>query len=94
MGKAITLGCTSTGHSGYFPVNPAQASPNVFVGGKAVVRAGDAYFPHWKKDHPPHTGYAKSGATVWVNGRQAQRQGDKNTCGDTASNGHANVRFG
>lgn len=96
MGKpAIRLGTDlSTGHNGYFPVVPAQASPDVLVNGKGSVRSGDAYFPHWKPKKPPHTGYATSSATVLVNGKPAQRAGDPNTCGDTASNGSANVRFG
>lgn len=92
--KAITLGCTSTGHDGYFPVTPASASGNVFVSGRACVRAGDSYNPHWKPKRPSHTGIATSSSTVLINGRSAQREGDSNSCGDTASSGHANVRFG
>lgn len=93
--KAIRLGTdTSTGHNGYFPVVPAQASGNVFVNGKGSVRQGDAYKPHWKKDSPPHTGKAVSSSSVRVNGKSAQRAGDANSCGDTASNGSSNVRFG
>lgn len=84
----------STGHDGYFPVVPVAGSGNVFVNGLPVVRSGDAYNPHSKKDHPPHTGIAVGGGTVFVNGKQAQRVGDSNTCGDHASNGSPNVRFG
>ncbi|QZE57325.1 PAAR motif of membran proteins [Erwinia phage pEa_SNUABM_1] len=93
--KAIRLGTDlSTGHSGYFPVVPAQASSNVLVNGKGSVRAGDKYRPHWKPKKPPHTGVATSSSSVRVNGKPAQRAGDANSCGDTASNGSSNVRFG
>lgn len=93
--KAIRLGTDkSTGHNGYFPVVAAQASSNVLVNGKGSVRQGDAYMPHWKKEHPPHVGKAVSSSTVIVNGKPAQRAGDPNSCKDTASNGSSNVRFG
>ncbi|ARW58755.1 PAAR motif of membran proteins [Erwinia phage vB_EamM_Y3] len=93
--KAIRLGTDrSTGHNGYFPVVPVSASGNVFVNGKGSVRVGDSYQPHWKKDSPPHTGTATSSSSVRVNGKPAQRAGDGNSCGDTASGGSSNVRFG
>lgn len=95
MGKpVITLGSTSTGHDGYFPVNPTQASPNVRAVGAAIVRMGDTYAPHTRPKSPPHVGKATSGSTVRVNGKPAQRNGDMNSCGDHAANGKPNVRFG
>lgn len=96
MGKpVIRLGSDlTTGHDGYFPVVATGASGNVFVNGKGVVRDGDPYQPHWKKKKPPHIGHAIGGATVFVNGKPAQRAGDGNDCGDTASNGSQNVGFG
>lgn len=97
MGKpVIRLGQDlSTGHNGNFPVVAVGASGNVFVNGMGVVRDGDPYQPHWRReDRRPHTGYATSGSTVFVNGKPAQRAGDSNTCGDTADNGSKNVGFG
>lgn len=91
----IRLGAdVSTGHDGYFPVVATAASGNVFVNGLGVVRHGDPYQPHDRKDDPPHTGTATSSSTVRVNGKPAQRAGDANSCGDTASAGSKNVRFG
>jgi len=93
--KAIRLGTDiSTGHNGFFPVLPVAASANVFINGKGSVRNGDVYQPHSRPNSPPHTGRATSSSTVYVNGKPAQRAGDPNTCGDHASGGSPNVRFG
>ncbi|QYW03422.1 hypothetical protein pEaSNUABM34_00120 [Erwinia phage pEa_SNUABM_34] len=93
--KAIRLGADlSTGHNGFYPVVAVQASANVMINGKGSVRHGDAYQPHSAPKKPPHVGYAISSSTVRVNGKPAQRNGDPNTCNDTASNGSNNVRFG
>lgn len=91
----IRLGADlSTGHNGFFPVVATAASGNVRANSKGVVRTGDPYESHSAPDKPPHVGTAIGGGTVRVNGKQAQRRGDANSCQDTASNGSNNVRFG
>ena len=92
---AIRLGeDLSTGHNGYYPVVATSASGNVRINGQGSVRTGDTYEPHSAPKKPPHVGTAIGQGTVRVNGLQAQRAGDPNSCRDTAANGSTNVRFG
>jgi uncharacterized Zn-binding protein involved in type VI secretion len=52
-----TVGQLTTGHGSFPPTVSVQGSPNVFISGFAVVRAGDAYAPHTDGDET-HTGFA------------------------------------
>lgn len=93
MGQSIIrLGDPSTGHGAWGPNTQVQASSNVFVNGIGAVRDGDSYKPHKGPSTHPET--AKSGATVFVNGRAVHRTGDPCSCGDTAGQGSQNVFAG
>lgn len=91
MGQpAVRKGVDKTkGHGKCKPVVAVQASDNVFINGIPAVRQGDAFKPHCK-----HKGKAVGGGTVYINGKLAQRVGDKLTCGDTSAQGSSNVFMG
>lgn len=90
MRRAIRKGVDkSRGHC-FYPVVPIQGSPNVFVNGIPLVRAGDAYPTHCCGT-ACHAGKATSTSNVIVNFKPAHRFGDPLTCGDHASHGSPNV---
>lgn len=91
MTAAVTrLGDLSTGHKGFVPVPSVQASPNVFANFLPVVRQGDAYAIHCTKHC--HQGVLASGSnTVYVNGKQIGRIGDRISCTDQVASGSNNV---
>ena len=91
MTAAVTrLGDLTTGHSAFVPVPSVQASPNVFANFLPVVRQGDAFAVHCTK--PCHQGVLASGSsTVYVNGKQIGRIGDRVSCTDQVASGSNNV---
>lgn len=94
MGKQVTrLGDQTAGH-GFPPVPSIKASTNVFAEKKGVVRVGDSYAVHCFNSSC-HAGTAATGSrTVFVNGKQVHRVGDKNSCGDTVAQGASTVFAG
>ena len=77
----------------------AEGSPNVFVNGIAVSRAGDSNTPHLlPPDLPPCPGHAAPIATgstsVFVNGRGIGRVGDAITGCTAVAQGSPNVTAG
>jgi len=65
--RAARLGDTGSGSGRHFWV--AQGSPDVFINGRAALRAGDSY-------DAPGCVLAQGSATVFINGRAAGRFGD------------------
>ena len=67
----------TSGHGCYPPTNSTQASPNVFVNGRAVHVVGNVFKPHTcGKD--THADVAAIGSTkVLTNGIPTMRLGDK-----------------
>ena len=91
MTAAVTrLGDLTTGHKGFPSVPSVQASPNVFANFLPVVRQGDAFAVHCTKHC--HQGVLASGSsTVYVNGKQVGRIGDRVSCSDQVASGSNNV---
>ena len=91
MIAAVTrLGDLTTGHGGFVPVPSIQASHNVFANFLPVVRQGDAFAVHCTKHC--HQGILATGSsTVYVNGKQIGRIGDKVSCTDQVASGSNNV---
>lgn len=84
------LGDLSTGHYPFGPRPNDEASSNVFVNGKGVVRVGD----HWAV-HGTHDGVQATGSSsVFVNGKAVARIGDAISCGDFVAEGSSNVFAG
>ena len=97
MPAATRLGDMSTGHPHCYPATPAvEASTDVFVNGKGLVRIGDTWASHGAcSDHSPHSGSSSGGsATVFINGKGAVRIGDDISCGDTVAEGSSSVFIG
>jgi len=46
----VLVGDLSTGHAGFPPTPAIEGSPTVLVDGRAVVRYGDRYIDHRRKD--------------------------------------------
>lgn len=77
-----------------------RGSPNVFINGRAAVRAGDdasssctglaLNHPLW----PFHVTIAEGSATVYINGKPAARLGSKLVCGAHIKTGSENVFIG
>lgn len=78
----------------------AQGSPNVFINGRAAVRAGEdaassctglaLNHPMW----PFQVTVAEGSATVFINGKPAARLGSKLACGAHIKTGSENVFIG
>lgn len=97
MPGVVRLGDVSAGHPHCYPSRPnTEASPDVYVDGRAVHRLGDAWAVHGAcPNHTPHDGVASSGsATVFVNGKAICRIGDSISCGDTMAEGSSDVIAG
>lgn len=96
MAGIIRVGDYSTADPCGAPARPADSgSSNVFINGKAAVRAGDTYAEHACPDSPPHTGVAEGGsASVFINGQPAHRTGDGISCGSKAGEGSPDVSIG
>ena len=94
MPNIIVKNSTSTGDPcGAPPRTPLSASSNVFAGGKAVVRKGDAYKPHACPNALPHPATAGGGSSnVYANGLKVHMQGDSISCGSKAANGVSSVK--
>lgn len=89
--RSIRLGVdASTGHGCFPPTVPSSASPNVFHNLIQAVRLTDTYVPHCCGGcHTPVV--AQSSKTVFINQLSQHMSGDKQNCGDTASNGSLDV---
>lgn len=89
MSKGVhRLGDKTEGHGDAPPTTAEEASDDVFVNGKPVVRQGDPIVPH------THAGVYMGEGTVYVNGRPAQVVGSETSCGDKAAEGSEDVFIG
>jgi uncharacterized Zn-binding protein involved in type VI secretion len=90
MPAAVRLADMSAGHC-FSPRPNDEASPNVFINGKAAHRVGD----HWPTHccgPVCHDGVMGEGSpNVYVNGKALARVGDAIACGDTTAEGSPNV---
>lgn len=95
MSGITVLGDKCTGH-GSFPPRPSiEASSNVMVGGKGVVREGDAWDTHCNSKPSCHDGtVVMASKTVKVNGKGVVRIGDKLDCGSAVAKGSGTVKAG
>jgi uncharacterized Zn-binding protein involved in type VI secretion len=93
--RAVRLGDISGGHYPWPPRNNDQASPNVFVNGRGWHRQGDHWPIHCNPVPQCHDGVLSHGSsTVFINGKQAGRNGDPISCGDFADQASPNVFCG
>lgn len=90
------LGNICTGHDCYPPRRSIEASPNVFINGKAMIRVGDAWEVHDCIDgEGSHGGHLATGSsTVFVNGKPVGRIGDMVDCGSAVAEGSPNMFIG
>ncbi|MBR0257583.1 MAG: PAAR domain-containing protein [Synergistaceae bacterium] len=97
---AITRsGDKCTGHSCFPSRRCSTGSPNVFVNNIPVHRQRDLWpvhcCTHSDCPHGCHAGsLAKGSSSVYVNGRQLARKGDKINCGSFTAEGSPNVFAG
>lgn len=90
MPAVVRLGDLCSGHSGYPPRASIEASTNVYVNNKGVVRVGDKFAIHCSGDC--HDGTQQTGsAFVFVNGKAMARVNDTIDCGSTDAQGSDNV---
>lgn len=86
MPQAALLGHTHTGAGEHGPSPAVGGSPNVFIGGRRMLRQGDGF-----ADGSTVTGGAPH---VRINGQKAARQGDAVSNGATVQEGCPRVRIG
>ncbi len=96
MGQGVhRLGDATSGHGCWLPSQAIEASENVRVNGRGVVRQGDKILPHICPEIPEtHPGVYIGSGTVRANGRPIQCVGSGVSCGDKALTGSDNVRIG
>jgi len=83
-----------TGHGPWPPRLPIEASPNVFVNGIAASRKDDAWNVHCVGSSCHGGSNKKGSSSVFINGKDAMRQGDPVDCGSFISQGSNNVFIG
>lgn len=95
MAGVTIKGDSCTGHGSFPPRNNIQASENVIVNGKGVVREGDAWDSHCNPTPSCHGGSVVVGSsTVKVNGKGAVRIGDSLDCSSASAVGSPSVKVG
>lgn len=91
MPAVSRLGDLGSGH-GCFPPRPSTGgSPDVFVNGIAVHRAGDPWDTHCCGSSCHDSSLAAGASTVNVNGAGMARIGDPVACGSAVAQGSSNV---
>lgn len=95
MSGITVKGDTCTGHGTFPPRKNVVASDNVKIGGKGVVREGDAWEVHCNDQPVCHGGsVVKGSGTVKVNGKGVVRIGDGLDCGSASAVGSGTVKAG
>lgn len=95
MSGITVLGDKCTGHGDFPPRNNIAASSDVKIGGKGVVREGDAWATHCNSAPVCHGGaVVKGSGTVKVNGKGVVRIGDGLDCGSASAVGSGSVKAG
>jgi uncharacterized Zn-binding protein involved in type VI secretion len=88
--RVLTSGDKDTGHGGFPPRGADEGSPNVYINNFAAVRKGDHFITHCYTGC--HDSILENGSsTVFVNGKNKARFGDRVACGGTLDKGSPNV---
>ena len=93
MPRAANKSHMTAGHPSQKPHGPFSSvggSPDVFVNSVAALRKEDVFPPHGSSPAVQ----AEGSSTVFANGRNLARDGDKLNCGDRLAQGSSNVFAG
>lgn len=97
MKEVVLLGHICTGHGPYPPRPNVQASVNVFIKGRGVHRAGDAWASHCRVSPPfdCHTSVmSRPSSSFFANGKIVALKGDPVQCGSFTAQGEPTAIFG